>query len=400
VLDVERWAELRRMHYVKGLSIREISRRTGVHRDTISRAVKSTGPPRYRRPPRPSKLDPFKDEIHRLLADDPKLPGTRMRELLAPLGYDGSKTIVDDYLREVRPLFRPPPRSYQRTAYRPGEICQFDLWRPAREIPVGFGQTRVGYVVTACLGYSRAGAGALVFAKEAPDILWGVARCLSSLGGLPQTLVWDREGALHAGDGRPSEAFAAFCGELRVGWCILAPADPESKGIVERLQGFMETSFEPGRSFAGPADFQLQLDRWFSERANTRTHKTLRCRPADRLAEERQALARLPEPMPELDRRLVTRVPADPHVRVDTNDYSLDPRLVGRRVEVRVSQSEVLAVALDTGELCARHERCFARHRTITALEHRRALRELRGAPAEPHVEARPLSRYDALIPA
>jgi hypothetical protein len=172
------------MHFVKGLSIREISRRTGVHRDTISRAVKSTGPPRYRRPRRPSKLDPFKDEIHRLLADDPKLPGTRLRELLVALGYDGSKTIVDDYLREVRPLFRPPPRSYQRTAYRPGEICQFDLWRPARQIPVGFGQTRVGYVVTACLGHSRAGAGALVFSKEAPDVLWGLGSALAAAGAL------------------------------------------------------------------------------------------------------------------------------------------------------------------------------------------------------------------------
>jgi transposase len=400
VLDVERWAELRRMHFVKGLLIREISRRTGIHRDTISRALKSSGPPRYRRPPGPSKLDPFKEEIHRLLGEDPKLPGTRLRELIAPLGYAGGKTILDDYLREVRPLFAAKRRTYQRTAYRPGEICQFDLWRPSREIPVGFGQTRVGYVVVACLGYSRAGSGALVFSKQAPDILWGISRCLYSLGGLPNTLVWDREGALHASEGRPSEAFAAFCGELRVGWRILEPADPESKGIVERLQGFMETTFEPGRCFAGSADFQLQLDDWFCECANARHHRTLRCRPVDRLAEERAAMAQLPEAMPDLDRRLVTRVPADPHVRVGTNDYSLDPRLVGRRVELRVSQSDVSAVTLDTGEPCARHQRSFARHRTITALEHRRTLREMRGALTEADVEARPLARYDALIPA
>jgi transposase len=168
VLDVERWAELRRMHFVKGLLIREISRRTGIHRDTISRALKSSGPPRYRRPPGPSKLDPFKEEIHRLLGEDPKLPGTRLRELIAPLGYAGGKTILDDYLREVRPLFAAKRRTYQRTAYRPGEICQFDLWRPSREIPAGFGQTRVGYVVVACLGYSRAGSGALVSPSRRP----------------------------------------------------------------------------------------------------------------------------------------------------------------------------------------------------------------------------------------
>ena len=69
----------------------------------------------------------------------------------------------------------------------------------------------------------------------------------------------------------------------------------------------------------------------------------------------------------------MTRVPPDPHVRFDTNDYSLDPNLVGRRVEVRASQREITAVALDTGELACRHERSFAKNRTITALEHARA---------------------------
>ena len=108
----------------------------------------------------------------------------------------------------------------------------------------------------------------------------------------------------------------------------------------------------------------------------------------------------LPERMPDVDRRLVTRVPPDPYVRVDTCDYSLEPRLVGRRVELRVSQREILAAALDSGELACRHRRSSARHRTITALEHARALRELRGAPPEPEVEQRPLARYDALIPA
>jgi Mu transposase, C-terminal domain len=64
-------------------------------------------------------------------------------------------------------------------------------------------------------------------------------------------------------------------------------------------------------------------------------------------------------------------VPADPHLRFETNAYSLDPRLVGRRVEARVSPREVAAVALDTGEQAC-HERRFAKHRTLCALEHAR----------------------------
>ena len=400
MLDVERWAELRREHFVRGVPIKELVRRTGLSRNTVRAALRSTEPPVFRVPERPSKLDPFREEVQRLLRVEPRLPGKRLRELLEEQGYVGGKTILDDYLREVRPLFLPRPRTFQRTSYRPGALCQFDLWVPSREIPVGAGQTRRGYVVVGCLPYSRAGAGALVFSKEAPDLLYGIGACLARLGGLPETLVWDREGALHAGGGHPTDSFAGFCGQLGVGWRILEARDPQSKGVVERLQGYAETSFEPGRSFANELDFQEQLDRWFCERANLRFHRTLRCRPADRLAEELTVMRPLPERLPDVDRRLVTRIAPDPYVRVDSNDYSLDPRLVGRRVELRISQREVVAACLETGELACRHRRSFARHRTITALEHARALRELRGGPAEPEVEQRPLARYDALIPA
>ena len=102
---------------------------------------------------------------------------------------------------------------------------------------------------------------------------------------------------------------------------------------------------------------------------------------------------------PDCDRRWVLRVPPDPYLRFDTCDYSLDPRLVGRRVEARVTDREILAIALDTGELACRHARSFAKHRTITAIEHTRALRAQRDERrGEPVVEVRPLARYDALI--
>jgi transposase len=396
VVGVEQWAEIRRLHFVRGLSQREIRRRTGLHRDTIRKAINSDKPPVYRRAPSGSKLDPFRDEIHRLLKADPKLPGVRVRELLEPLGCSASKTVVDDYLREVRPLFAPAARTFQRTVYRPGEIVQFDVWQPREEVPVGHGQTRRGWVVVACLGYSRAGAGVLVFSKEAEDLLAGIAGCLERLGGLPRTLVWDRQAGIHGHGGRPSEAFAAFCGQLRVDWHFCEPSDPQAKGAVERLQGYAETNFEPGRRFANELDFQDQLDAWFVK-VNARTHKTLRARPVDRLREELEVMAALPGEMPDTTRRWVTRVAPDPHLRFDTNDYSLDPALVGRRVEVRVDQREVRAVALDTGEIACRHARVFARHRTITALEHARELKAGR-QPAEPQVEVRPLTRYDALI--
>jgi len=397
VLDVERWAELRREHFVRGVSIKELARRTGLSRNTVRLALRSDAPPRYERRPAPSKLDPFKEEIHELLRGDPRLPGVRVRELIEPLGCEGGKTILDDYLRQVRPLFS-KPRTFQRTVYRPGEICQWDLWQPSAAVPVGHGQTRRAWVVVACVGFSRAGAGALIFSKEAPDVLWGISRCLWSLGALPALLVWDREGCLHAGGGRPTESYAAFCGQLPVDWYFCEPADPQAKGVVERLQEYIESNFEPGRQFANPLDYQLQLDAWF-EKANARAHRTIRARPVDRLAEERQFMRPLPDRPPDTDRRWVARVPPDPYLRFDTNDYSLDPRLVGRRVEVRASQREIRAVVLDTGELACRHERSFAKNRTITALEHARTLREHRGERQhDVVVEQRPLAVYDQLI--
>jgi transposase len=397
VVKVEHWAELRRDHFVRGVSIKELERRTGLARNTIRTALRASEPPAFRVPDRPSKLDPFKEEVHEILRTDPKIPGVRVRELIEPLGFRGGKTIVDDYLREVRPLFA-PARTFQRTVYRPGEICQWDLWEPSEHVPVGYGQNRRAWVVVACLGYSRAGQGALIFSKEAPDVLWGMIRCLWRLGALPERFVWDREGCLHKGAGHPTDVYAALCGQLMVDWHFCAPGDAPAKGGVERLQGYLETNFEPGRIFANEHDFQDALDGWFTK-ANARIHQTLRARPIDRLVEERSLMRPLPATAPDVDRRFVTRVPPDPYLRIDTNDYSLDPNLVGRRVEVRVTQREITATALDTGEVACLHTRVFAKNRTITALSHSRILRERRGEP-EPgvSVEKRPLSVYDRLI--
>jgi transposase len=402
LLGVEQWAEIRRMKHVERLSQREIHRRTGIHRDTIRKALASPAPPRYGpRPPRTSQLDQFLATIEELLDDEPTLSGVRVREELEKLGYRGGKTILDDLLRELRPRFLPPPRSFQRTRYRPGELAQFDLCEPRREIPVGYGQTRRGYLVTCCLPYSRAFAGALVFSKEFADIAFGMTRCLERLGALPRKLVWDREGAI-APRGRPTEDFLAFCGQLALGWVILAAGDCQAKGALERSHRFVHGNFEAGRRFANPLDFQLQLDEW-SDKINARVHRTTRAVVGERLAEEQALMRPLPAALPDTDRRFVTRVPAQPYLRFDRNDYSLDPHLVGRRVELRVSQTELAAVALDSGELAARHARVFAGGLAFTDPEHQQALDELRGARRRPRdidVERRPLARYDALIPA
>jgi hypothetical protein len=402
VLAVEQWAEIRRLYFVEKRSKRAIHRLTGVHRDTITRAIETETPTRYVRAASGSKLDAYKDWICEQLRADPSIPSLRLREMAAELGYDGGKTIFDDYVREVRPRFQ-RRRTFQRTVYRPGELVQCDLWEPRGLIAVGYGQTRRGWVVTAELCWSRVIAGALIFSKQAPDILWGVARCLGRLGALAEKLVWDRESAIAAG-GRPTDEFAAFCGQLGVGWIILDVGDAQAKGALERSHRFMRSNFEPGRQFANPTDFQSQLDVW-CEKANGRVHRTTRAVPAERLVSERERMRPLPARLPDTDRRQVVRVAQQPYLRIDRNDYSIDPQFAGRRVEVRVSQSEVTAAVLDTGELACRHRRCFAGALTFTDPDHQSELDRQRERRRERHeveveVEVRPLARYDEVIPA
>lgn len=401
MIGVEQWAEIRRLYFVEKRSKRAIHKLTGVHRDTITRALISEVPPKYERVSMGSKLDPFKDWICEQLRADPSIQSLRLREMAVELGYEGGKSIFDDYVREVRPRFL-VRRTFQRTVYRPGELVQCDMWEPRELIPVGHGQMRRGWVVTAELCWSRVIAGSLIFSKEAPDILWGLGRCLGQIGVLPEKLVWDREAAIHAGGGRPTAEFASFCGQLQVGWVILEARDPQAKGVLERSHRFMRSNFVPGRRFANPIDFQDQLDRW-CDRVNQRVHRTVRAVPVERLVQERARMRPLPERLPDTDRRTVVRVPQQPYLRLDRNDYSIDPAFAGRRVEVRLSQAEVTAAVLDTGELACRHRRSFAGGLTVTDPAHQTQLERLRARRRGRHevdVEIRPLSRYDALIPA
>lgn len=131
---MEQWAEIRRMRFVGGLAIKEIVRQTGRDRGTVRKAIRSDEPPRYqRRGTAASKLDPHRDEVARLLADVEGITNTRIRELITEAGYGGGKTILDECLRELRPIIC-PARTYQRTVYRPAELLQLDLWEPKAEV--------------------------------------------------------------------------------------------------------------------------------------------------------------------------------------------------------------------------------------------------------------------------
>jgi transposase len=395
VLDVEDWAEIRRLHLAEGLSIKEISRRLGVARNTVRSAVRSEAPPVFDRKPRPSAVDAVEDEVRQLLAEFPRMPATVIAERI---GWDRSLTILKVRVRELRPLFLPADPS-QRTEYRPGELAQWDLWFPPVKIPVGQAQLATLPVIVGVSGYSRTITGRMIPGRETHDILLGHLACLLELGAVPRKGVYDNEaGLVSRHNGRPNltAAFQRFRGTLGMGVIICRPGDPEAKGMVERANKYLETSFLPGRRFSSPQDFNAQLAMWL-RRANNRVHATLRCRPSDRIVEDRAAMMALPPILPDPAWRETKRLGRDHWVRIGTCDYSVHPRAIGRRVDIRVDLDEVVVTCGD--DEVARHARSWAKHRTITDPEHERARTTMRAFAAavgdDGDVEVRDLSVYD-----
>lgn len=398
---MEDWAEIRRLRRSEGMAIQAIARRLRMSRNTVKRALASDEPPRYRRAAKGSIVDTVEPQIRALLAEFPDMPSTVIMERV---GWTRGKTVFCDRVAQLRPLFRRPDPC-QRTDYLPGELAQCDLWFPPADVPLGFGQVARPPVLVMVCGYSRWLSAVMIPSRQAADLLVGHWALISGWGRVPKALVWDNESAVGQWrGGRPqlTDAMNAFRGTLGIRVVQCRPADPEAKGLVERANGYLETSFLPGRSFTSPQDFNGQLAQWLT-RANTRRHRILGCRPVDRWDADRAAMVALPPVAPVVGWRQATRLPRDHYVRLDANDYSVHPSVVGRRVDVTADCDQVQVVC--DGRLVARHARCWAAHQTITDPVHRQAAADLRAAAAQAtrpaistEVEHRQLCDYDRMF--
>jgi transposase len=332
------------------------------------------------------------------------MPATVIAERI---GWDRGLTVLKDRIRELRPAYLPPDPA-SRTGYAAGEIAQCDLWFPPVRLPVGFGQVRRPVqlpVLTMVTGYSRWLSGTLIPSRKSEDLFAGWWQLIHGLGSVPRCLVWDGEGAIgrwRAGKPELTAECQAFRGTLAARVIVCKPADPEAKGLIERAHDYLERSFLPGRAFAGPADFNAQLAAWLAV-VNQRPRRALGCAPADRIGADKAAMLALPPVAPATGWRFSARLARDHYIRLDSNDYSVHPAAIGRRIEVIASLGRVRVLC--DGKTIADHDRAWAWHQTITDpahLEAAKALRERRAvvlrAVPEPEVEQRSLADYDAAL--
>ena len=404
MLSVEDWAEIRRLYRAEKMPVKVIARVLGISRNTVRAAIASDGPPKYERKPAGSIVDAVEPRVRELLRAYPTMPATVIAERI---GWDRGLTVLKDRVRELRPAYLPPDPA-SRTSYAAGEIAQCDFWFPPVTVPVGCGQVRRPAqlpVLTMVSAYSRWLLGLLVPSRNAADLFAGWWQLISQLGAVPRVLVWDGEGAIgrwRAGRPELTAECQAFRGTLGAGVVVCRPADPEAKGLIERAHDYLERSFLPGRAFTGPADFNAQLQQWLVL-VNARPRRALGCAPADRVTADKAAMLTLPPVAPATGWRSSARLARDHYIRLDSNDYSVHPAVIGRRIEVIADLDRVRAVC--DGRAVADHERIWAWHQTITDPGHYAAAKALRRQRAsmlrpvsEPEVEQRNLADYDAAL--
>lgn len=377
----------------EGVSKARIAERLRISRTTVVKAVQSESPPRYERRSAPTSFSPFEARVRALLQDDPELPAVVIAERV---DWSGSITWFRQNVKRLRPEHRRIDPA-DRLVWEPGDAAQCDLWFPPRKIPLEDGTAKLLPVLVITPMHSRFITGRMIPTRKTEDLLLGSWELIQQLGRVPRRLIWDNEPGIGRGK-RHADGVPSFMGTLATTLVLLPPRDPESKGVVERRNGWFETSFMPGRSFASPADFNEQFTDWLG-RANARVVRTTKAAPIDRLDADRAAMLPLP-PIPlHLGWRNRIRLGRDYYVRLDTNDYSVDPTVIGRLVDVTADLDRVRVRA--DGRIVADHARVWARGSTITDPAHVETAGRLRKQFQQPRAVhladdlARDLGDYD-----
>ena len=394
MISLEDWALIRHLHRSEGLSQRAIARQPRIARDTVADALASDGPPKYQRAPVPSAISAVEPQVRALLMAYPQMPATVIAERV---GWTGSISWFRERVRAIRPEYLPAD-PVDRLDHPPGRAVQCDLWFPPVKMPVGFGQQAMLPVLVMMAAFSRFIAAVMLPSRQTMDLVAGMWQLLSgSFTAVPRELWWDNEAGIGR-RGRLTEPVTALMGTLGSRMVQLKPYDPESKGIVERANRYLETSFLPGRTFESPLDFNAQLALWLPT-ANGRTVRVLAARPVDLLDADRDAMLTLPPVAPVVETVTAVRLGRDYYVRVAGNDYSVDPTAIGQLVEVRTTLAEVTVAR--SGRVLARHQRCWAARQTLTDPDHVQTAAQLRHqfqhrtGVTEPEHPVRDLADYD-----
>lgn len=372
-------AEIRRLAHAEGWPPGTIATQLGVHHDVVERVLDAENAAPKERPPRPSKLDPYKPFIVRKLDEHPTLRATRLFTMIKKRGFSGSAKIVRRYVATVRPRAR--SKAYLECERLPGEQAQVD-WGKVGVLAVP-GGVRVLWVFLMTLAYSRYRYAELVFELGVESLRRSLWRAVTFFGGTPREWLFDNTKAVvierFGSAKRLQKDLHDFASALHVMPKLCPPRKPEHKGGVERGIRDLKEGYFAGEKVRSIESGNRELLAYIDEVVCARMHPRQPTRTVREVwEEERPKLLPLPAHMPSAD--LVTPVSVDKlaNVRLATNRYSVPPSYAGGTLML-VADDEVVRLIDGTAEV-ARHPRSWGKHQRIENPAHRRALLEERPA--------------------
>jgi len=322
---------------------------------------------------RPSKLDPYKDDILRMLERHP-FTARQVFQKIREQGFDGGYTIVKDYVRKVRPGRR---KAYLKLSFAPGECAQVD-WGSYRSIAVGNTTRRLSFFVMV-LCHCRMMYVEFTVSQTMEHFLGCHQRALEFFNGVPEKIMVDnlKSAVLQRITGQdpvfnPRYMDFAHHYGFRIVPCGVRKGN--EKGIVENAVGYIKKNFLAGLE---PGEFKVintAARHWLDTVANVRIHGETRKKPLDMFPEEAAALS--PLPAFSYDTATIHQARASKQFRVtlDTNRYSVPAEYTGMRLTMKASSDRICLY--HDNKLIARHVRSYDRHRDIEDPDHPKALLE------------------------
>jgi transposase len=369
MIDKRTIFELHRLAH-EGLSVRKIAKTLGISRPTVTKYLEEPNPLRLLHT-RSSKLDPFKDEIARLLEIAPKVSAAVIRQRLKEQGFDGGITIVRDYLQGVRAATQ-KKQPVIRFESAPGVQCQTD-WGHFGSMAYGDTHRKL-YCLAVIECHSRLLYLEFTHSQRQDTLHRCLLHAFHFFQGTPKELVHDnmltavleRQGPLV----RFNEHFLEFLRPFKITPIACNVAQPQEKGKVEKgAIHYIRHNFWPLRTFRDLPDLQAQANQWRDQVANVRVHSTTGQRPTERFAP--QAMRALPELLPDCRDTTLAKVHTDFSMRFDGNTYTVPPWLIGKSITVKADHHHVTCYFKD--KAVATHLRCWQRKQRIELPQHREA---------------------------
>lgn len=360
---------IRKMYFLEGLSVREISRKTGYHRDTISKYLdqESVKPPKYtltkQKPHR--VLGPFIPVIDEILKADETMPrkqrhtGRRLFERLQDeYGFEGGYNTVMDYLRKAKKKKR---EAFVPLEFEYGAHGQVD-WGEAKFILNG--KETIAHLFVMWLGASKGFyVQAYPFLKQ-EAFFDGHRRTFEFMGGIPHEIAYDNlktavKNILKGKDREEQDQFIALRTHYLFNANFCRPARGNEKGGVEgTIQYIQQNFFTP---YPEVSSFG-ELNQYLHEKCVKELSKNLKWEA------EKKALRPLPRTAFPCVRYTDLKVNTYSMVNFDTNRYSVPTRYVGERVTIRATIDEI-DIIFDNG-IIAKHPRLYERNKEHLILDH------------------------------